>query len=82
MTKTETETILHTGKQIAAIAAGRAYHGKSLKAHPGEIINDPAAEKQKDLKPGHGALAEKDGLQDPGNPNEVDHDDEDPGQES
>lgn len=59
---TKFEKILQTGKQIAAIAAGRAYHGKSLETHPEEILNDPAAEKQKDLKPWHGAPAEKDGL--------------------
>ena len=77
---TKTETILQTGKQIAAIAAGRAFRGKSLKTHPEEVLNDPAAEKQQDLKSGHGTPAENDGRQDPGNPNEVDHDGQDPGQ--
>lgn len=73
--------ILHAGKQIAAVASGRALKGETLKSHPEDSLNDPAAERQDKLATGQGASVENDGLQDPGNPNEVDHDDQDPGQE-
>ena len=68
---TKTETILQAGKQIAAIMSGQALKGETLKAHPEDSLNDPNAEKQ----------GEKESVQDPGNPNEVDHGNQDPGQE-
>lgn len=76
---TKADMFLQAGKQLVVVAAGRAFRGEPLKTHAEDLVNDPAASKQGDkLSP---ALADKESLQDPGNPNAVNHDDQDPGQE-
>lgn len=77
---TKAETLLQAGKQLTAVAAGRAFRGEPLKVHAEDRVNDPAAPKQGE-KPPQPAPASKESRQDPGNPNAVDHDDQDPGQE-
>lgn len=76
---TKADMLLQAGKQLVAVAAGRAFRGEPLKAHAEDLVNDPAASRQGEkLSP---TLAGKESLQEPGNPNAVNHDDQDPGQE-
>jgi hypothetical protein len=64
------ETILSAGKRIAAIASGRAFKEDTPKGQPEEPSDtDPAK------------LAAKESGIDPGNPNDINHDDQQPGQE-
>lgn len=74
---TKPETILQAGKQIAAIASGGAFINEPLKAEPENILGDPSQARrgQQTTKPVSDSASE------PGNPNDVDHDDQDPGQE-
>lgn len=60
----KTRTVLQAGKQIAAIAGGRALKGKPLKTHPKESLNDPRAETQGEL----GTEAEQRRARDNGDP--------------
>lgn len=71
-------TILEAGKQLAKVAGERALKGKALKERPESVLKDPAAQK-------HGAkpsAAEAEGAQEPGNPNEIDHRNQLPGQDA
>lgn len=75
---TKRETILEAGKQIAAVASGRA-----RKKDPKEILNDPTLEKQgaASSRADGPTPAENASRSDPGNPNDRDHTDQNPGQE-
>lgn len=77
----KTQTILQAGKQLTAIAAGRAFRGETLKVHPEDVLADPSAQKQGDPATRQAPVAKRGDIQDPGNPNDVDHGDQDPGQE-
>ena len=67
MTEEKAKMLLQAGKQFAAIAAGRAAQNMPRTAE--EILSDPHTE-------GQGA----EDASDPGNPNEIDHTDQRPGQ--
>lgn len=86
---TKAETILSAGKQLAAIASGRAFRGESQKVRAEDILNDPTLEKQGEpaSEPGSAApeptanqRAANESQADPGNPNDADHNDRQPGQ--
>lgn len=78
---TKPDTVLQAGKQLAAVAAGRAFKDEP----PGPGKEDPgsgaAALSEVGKATQDPAPAEKEGGQDPGNPNAVDHGEQDPGQE-
>ncbi|MBV1687705.1 hypothetical protein KRR38_08460 [Novosphingobium sp. G106] len=78
---TKAQTLLQAGKQLAAVAAGRAFKGEPLKPDAENILHDPGAQKLDRKDTPEPRPAEKEGRQDPGNPNAVDHDDQAPGQE-
>lgn len=71
---TKRETILTAGKQIAAIASGRAY-----KETAEDILNDPSGEQQGESAPPP-ATAPSASVSEPENSNEVDHDRQQPDQ--
>jgi hypothetical protein len=56
---TKTETILQAGRQIAAIAGGRAFKGEVIKSHAEDALNDPVAESRTSWRLGKGASRER-----------------------
>ncbi len=78
---TKTAMILQTGKQLVAIAAGRAFKGEAQKERADDILSNPAAQSQDDLPSRAKEPAVKESVQDPGNPNDVDHGEQGPSQE-
>lgn len=81
---TKANTLLHAGKQLVAIAAGRAFRGEPVKTRAEDLVGHSSAERQgagPRKAPPPEAPKRNEAGQDPGNPNAVDHDDQDPGQE-
>lgn len=78
---TKAGILLEAGKRLAATAAGRAFKGEPIKTRPEDVLSDPEAQKQGAASPKGAPPAEKDAAPDPGNPNALDHSDQDPGQE-
>ena len=82
------EHIISAGKMMAAVAGSRALKGRTLKVQPEELLSDPTLERQGVSAPkGPEAQSQRDerakasARSDPGNPNDLAYEDQDPGQE-
>lgn len=78
---TKAGILLEAGKRLAATAAGRAFKGEPIKTRAEDVLSDPAGEKQGEAGAKGARPAEEDAAPNPGNPNALDHSDQDPGRE-